>query len=58
VMAMQDRNLMTSLNLAVVFAPTIMRPLSIEREMSDMLAQRTAVQALLELHAGIFAEED
>lgn len=39
---------MTPLNLAVVFAPTIMRPLSIEREMSDMQAQRMAVQALLE----------
>lgn len=58
VMSMQDRNLMTSLNLAVVFAPTIMRPSSIEREMSDMLAQRTAVQALLELGEGVFGEED
>ncbi|KAM0724201.1 hypothetical protein Q7P37_000083 [Cladosporium fusiforme] len=58
VMSMQDRNLMTSLNLAVVFAPTIMRPSSIEREMSDMLAQRTAVQALLELGESVFGEED
>jgi hypothetical protein len=57
VMSMQDKNLMTSLNLAVVFAPTIMRPSSIEREMSDMLAQRTAVQALLELGEGVFGEE-
>jgi hypothetical protein len=58
VMSMQDKNLMTSLNLAVVFAPTIMRPSSIEREMSDMLAQRTAVQALLELGDGVFGEDD
>jgi len=58
VMDMQEKNLMTGLNLAVVFAPTIMRPLSIEREMSDMLAQRTAVQALLELHEGVFVEEE
>jgi hypothetical protein len=58
VMAMQDKNLMTGLNLAVVFAPTIMRPMSIEREMSDMLQQRTAVQALLDLHEGVFAEEE
>jgi hypothetical protein len=58
VMSMQDKNLMTSLNLAVVFAPTIMRPSSIEREMSDMLAQRTAVQALLELADGVFGEDD
>lgn len=57
VMARQDKNLMTSLNLAVVFAPTIMRPSSIEREMSDMLAQRTAVQALLELGERVFGEE-
>lgn len=58
VMSMQDKNLMTSLNLAVVFAPTIMRPSSIEREMSDMLAQRTAVQALLELGDAVFGEDD
>jgi len=58
IMSMQDKNLMTSLNLAVVFAPTIMRPSSIEREMSDMLAQRTAVQALLELGDGVFGEDD
>lgn len=48
-------NLMTPLNLAVVFAPTIMRPVSIEREMSDMQLQRAAVQALLENHEGVFA---
>jgi hypothetical protein len=58
VMSMQDKNLMTSLNLAVVFAPTIMRPSSIEREMSDMLAQRTAVQALLELGDAVFGDDD
>lgn len=46
---------MTPLNLAVVFAPTIMRPLSIEREMSDMQAQRNAVQSLLEFNKIIFA---
>ncbi|KAL1305370.1 hypothetical protein AAFC00_002264 [Neodothiora populina] len=48
VVKMESENLMTPLNLSVVFAPTIMRPLSIEREMSDMQAQRMAVQALLE----------
>lgn len=47
---------MTPLNLSVVFAPTIMRPLSIEREMNDMQAQRIAVQALLENNKIIFAE--
>jgi hypothetical protein len=35
-----------------------MRPSSIEREMSDMLAQRTAVQALLELGDAVFGEDD
>jgi hypothetical protein len=45
---------MTPLNLAVVFAPTIMRPESIEREMQDMQVQRHAVQNLLELNKAIF----
>jgi hypothetical protein len=57
VMAYEPQNLMTPLNLAVVFAPTIMRPLSIEREMTDMQTQRTAVQALLEHHKAVFADE-
>jgi len=54
VMAHEKDNLMTPLNLAVVFAPTIMRPQSIEREMSDMQAQRVAVQSLLEMNKVIF----
>ncbi|KAI7113043.1 RhoGAP-domain-containing protein, partial [Hortaea werneckii] len=54
VMKFEAENLMTPLNLSVVFAPTIMRPLSIEREMSDMQAQRTALQALLDLQEVIF----
>nr|POE94633.1 isoform 3 of n-chimaerin [Quercus suber] len=58
IMSREAQNLMTPLNLAVVFAPTIMRPLSIEREMSDMLAQRTAVQALLERHQVVFAGDE
>lgn len=58
VMARERENLMTPLNLAVVFAPTIMRPLSIEREMSDMQVQRAAVQALLEHHEAVFEDYD
>ncbi|QDS70940.1 hypothetical protein FKW77_006883 [Venturia effusa] len=54
VMAQEKENLMTPLNLAVVFAPTIMRPRTIEREMSDMQAQRVAVQTLLEMNQVIF----
>ena len=57
VVAHESTNLMTPLNLSVVFAPTIMRPTSIEREMSDMQAQRTAVQALLDQRAAVFVED-
>jgi Rho-type GTPase-activating protein 1/2 len=57
VMKHERDNLMTPLNLSVVFAPTIMKPLSIEREMSDMQLQRQAVQALLEMQTMVFPEE-
>lgn len=49
---------MTPLNIAVVFAPTIMRPQSIEREMTDMQAQRVAVQLMLEQSRIVFGEDD
>lgn len=48
---------MTPLNLAVVFAPTIMRPMDIQRELTDVLQQRVAVQALLENYKTVFGEE-
>ncbi|KAF2450237.1 RhoGAP-domain-containing protein [Karstenula rhodostoma CBS 690.94] len=51
-------NLMTPLNLAVVFAPTIMRPTDINRELTDMQAQRNAVQTLLEDHKDVFFDEE
>lgn len=35
VVLQEEENLMTSMNIAVVFAPTIMRPESIARELSD-----------------------
>ncbi|KAB2577938.1 Rho-type GTPAse-activating protein 2 [Lasiodiplodia theobromae] len=57
VMEHKKDNLMTAVNIAVVFAPTVMRPQSIEREMTDMGPQRTAIQALLEHNKGIFAPE-
>jgi hypothetical protein len=48
---------MTPLNLAVVFAPTIMRPMDIQRELTDVQQQRVAVQALLENYKTVFGEE-
>ncbi|KAF1913021.1 hypothetical protein BDU57DRAFT_503758 [Ampelomyces quisqualis] len=50
-------NLMTPLNLAVVFAPTIMRPMDIQRELTDVQAQRVAVQALLENYKTVFGDD-
>jgi len=46
---------MTPKNLAVVFAPTIMRDNSLEREMSDMHAKNSAVQFIIENSHEIFA---
>ncbi|KAI4910195.1 hypothetical protein J4E90_007627 [Alternaria incomplexa] len=50
-------NLMTPLNVAVVFAPTIMRPMDIQRELTDVQQQRVAVQALLENYKTVFGDE-
>ncbi|KAL8766831.1 MAG: hypothetical protein Q9209_006489 [Squamulea sp. 1 TL-2023] len=50
-------NLMTSLNVAVVFAPTVMRPESLAREMSESQAKNQAVQFLIENCHGIFLGE-
>ena len=45
---------MSPKNLAVVFAPTIMRERNIEREMSDMHAKNLAVQFVIENSDRIF----
>lgn len=45
---------MTPKNLAVVFAPTIMRDHNIEREMTDMHAKNNAVQFIIENTHNIF----
>ena len=50
-------NLMTDLNCAVVFAPTIMRPESIAREMTDTTAKNAAVQFMIVNCVQIFMRE-
>lgn len=47
---------MSPKNLAVVFAPTIMRDLSIEKEMTDMHSKNVAVQYIIEHSSTIFSE--
>ena len=48
-------NLMTGMNVAVVFAPTIMRPESLAREMTDTQLKNEAVQFLVENCQAVFA---
>ncbi|KUJ10256.1 RhoGAP-domain-containing protein [Mollisia scopiformis] len=50
----ESENLMTPKNLAVVFAPTIMRDHSLEREMTDMHSKNNAVQFVIEHIEQIF----
>lgn len=50
----EKENLMTSVNIAVVFAPTIMRPESLSREMSDVQKKNETVQFLVDNCQEIF----
>ena len=51
---LKDENLMTSMNCAVVFAPTIMRPESIARELGDTKAKNEVVTLMVEEEDQIF----
>lgn len=48
VVKLEKDNLMSSLNIAVVFAPTIMRPESVAREFSDTKAKNEVVMWMVE----------
>lgn len=58
VVEQQAENLMTSQNVAVVFAPTVMRPESLAREMQDTQAKNGAVQFLIEHCQEVFMGDD
>ncbi|EFW98738.1 Rho GTPase activator [Grosmannia clavigera kw1407] len=53
----ERENLMSPKNLAVVFAPTIMRDHSLDREMTDMHSKNVAVQFVIENSNIIFSED-
>lgn len=53
----EKENLMTSLNVAVVFAPTILRPESLTREMQESQDKNRAMQFLIDHCQGVFLGE-
>ena len=51
----EKENLMTSTNVAVVFAPTIMRPIDVMRELGDTKMKNEAVKEIVESVEVVFA---
>jgi len=56
VVVREKENLMTSMNIAVVFAPTIMRPESLNRELSDTKMKNEVVMWMVEHSDGLFGK--
>lgn len=54
VVVLEKENLMTPMNVAVVFAPTIMRPESVARELSDTRAKNEVVMWLVQDGEAVF----
>ena len=56
VVSQEKDNLMSSMNVAVVFAPTIMRPESLGRELTDTKNKNDAVMWMVENVPQVFAK--
>ncbi|OAP54692.1 hypothetical protein AYL99_11140 [Fonsecaea erecta] len=56
VVQQEKENLMTSMNIAVVFAPTIMRPESLNRELSDTKMKNESVMWMVENSERLFGK--
>jgi Rho-type GTPase-activating protein 1/2 len=56
VVLQEKENLMTSMNIAVVFAPTLMRHESINREMTDTKPKTDVVQWLIDNSVTLFGK--
>lgn len=54
VIVLERENLMTPMNIAVVFAPTIMRPESVARELSDTKAKNEVVMWMVQDVESVF----
>lgn len=56
VIVLEKENLMTPMNIAVVFAPTIMRPESVARELSDTKAKNEVVMWMVQDVEAVFRD--